>query len=80
MRQVAAPDGAVVAVTARDRRLVAEPRMVVPVEVPEVLMGVDDGFAEPAGGVPRVDGHARPPSGSRPGPPCASHAPDGECR
>jgi hypothetical protein len=42
-RQIAAPQGAVVAVAERDRGLVAQPRQVVALEVPEVLVGVDDG-------------------------------------
>ena len=41
-RQIVAAERAVVAVAERDRRLVAEPRQVVALEVPEMLMGVDD--------------------------------------
>ena len=40
--QIAPPNGAVVAVPPLDRGLVAEPGVVIPLEVPEVVVGVDD--------------------------------------
>ncbi len=42
-RQIAPPDRPVVAVTERNRRLVAQPGVVVRFDVPEVLVRVDDG-------------------------------------
>lgn len=42
-REIGAPQGAVIAISERDRFWIAEPGMIVALEIPKVLMGVNNG-------------------------------------
>jgi hypothetical protein len=44
LRKVVRADCPVVSVAERDGRLVAQPRMIVVLQIPEVMVGIDDGY------------------------------------